>query len=220
MTASQNDGSSRLREGRVDRMRRKPLVRGMDQHAKAIFTPRRQVEPAGIGALFRALFRKLQKPVVRTSEQEIEHGLDMVRLKSPTQLAGGLARILLAKKTLETTRQVEMAFPTEVLAAGTPPTADQRDELLRYAAELKVFRSKCEHGDSALTLAVFGGLEFWVALLECAGHADKLGTAREIWAELERGRSQVEGALAFMLRRDITDVEKEYLTYVPVLFAR
>ncbi len=220
MTASQNDGSKRLREGRVDRLRRKPLVRAMDQHTKTIFVPRSQAVPRGMGALFRALLGKLKRPVVRTSEQEIAHGLEIVRLKSPTQLAGALARALAAKKSLDTTRQVEMSFPTEVLAAATPPTVQERELLLQYVAELKVFRSKCEHTDTPLTQAVHGGLDLWIALFECVGHADKFATAREIWTELERGRTEVEGALAFMLRRALTDIEKEYLTYVPALLAR
>ena len=219
MTASQNDGSSRLREGRVDPMKRKPLVRAMDRHKDAIFTPRRYAPPAGIGGMIQSFFKRFQKPVVITSEQEIAHGLDMVRLKSPTQLAGTLGRVLMAKKTLETTRQVDLPFPTDILAGTGALDGTQREVLLSYGAALKVFRAKCEHGDTPITQAVHGGLEIWIALLEAAGH-EQLDAAREIWGSMEQGRGQVAGALEFMLRRPVTDVEKEYLDYAPMLFQR
>src|SRR5262249_48568793 len=130
---------------------------------------------------------------------------------------GVLAVAMLAKKTLDTTRLVAEPFPTDILDATPPLDAAARVRLQKYGRARKRFKgmSRCE-GRIRTTSVARGLATLIVSVWTLTIHATEDG--REIWHMLRASEPHVETAYRFMLRRDVNEVDRDYLAYRPRIF--
>ncbi len=136
---------------------------------------------------------------------------------SPTGLAGELAAALLAKKSLDTTKQVSVPFPEEYFT-GRPVDAEGRETLQIYEQKLQRFREQLVHRNTIFTISVARGVSVWITSIHTLMHPELRPKGQDLWARLMRGEPELEGAYFMMLRRDITDVEREYMKFRPSVF--
>ena len=146
--------------------------------------------------------------------------LEVVRRAGPSELGGILAAALYAKKTLDTTRQVDIPFPDAVFAGDQAIDETVRAGLVAYAAELEEFQAECIAHDTPLSGAVARGLPTWIVSVHAAASPALMPQACEMWAKLATADDHVEEGYRFLLRRDPSDVERSYFTYRPQLFLR
>jgi len=165
--------------------------------------------------LIRWLLKRYRpKEPVRTPTQKVGDVLAGLRQASETELGGALAVAVQAKKTLDTTKIIATPFPADILDGAIALDDAARVRLLAYAAELERFRGMCLAQGTILTISVARGLDTWIAT--CLALAlPAIAEGREIWVLLKRGEGNVESAYRFMVRRDLTDVERGYLDYRP-----
>lgn len=161
------------------------------------------------------LFPKEEK----SPAQEIDAFLARLRAASPDELGGFLAAALLAKKTLDTTRQVEQPFPAEVFEGRTAIDENARTQLASYARALKAFQAICAASGTILGVSTAKGLDTWIVSSHALADPLLGDRGREVWTLLKRGEADVEAAYGFMVRRDVTDVELGYLAYRPAALA-
>jgi hypothetical protein len=167
--------------------------------------------------LVRSLLAHFAPKEEASPTHEIDAFLASLRHASPDHLAGVLAAAMLAKKTLDTTRLVEMPFPAAHLEANAVLDAAARADLLNYVRELRRFQSICAETETALRMAVAKGLDTWIATISAVALPGMFDKAREIWRFLIQGETGMEGAYRFMVRRAPTEVELVYMTYRPTL---
>jgi hypothetical protein len=167
--------------------------------------------------LIRNFIVRLRTPAPKSPEQELDDFLRSLRVASKDGLAGVLAGALLAKKTLDTTRQVDIPFPADVLDGRVPLDERARADLRAYADALRRFQRICAASGSILIVAVAKGLDTWIATINAVADPALLDKGREAWGLLVQGEGGVEAAYRFMVRRDMTDVERSYIGYRPAL---
>lgn len=133
----------------------------------------------------------------------------------PGELSGRLAAALLAKKSLDTTRQVDEPFP-EAYFSGTALIDEAAQATLRrYEQKLQIFREHCVAHKSIFTISVARGLGVWIVSAHALADPELLPLGQEIWERLSKGTDKLEDAYRLLLRREITDVEKTYMSYRP-----
>lgn len=170
---------------------------------------------------WRQLFDLLGKRMDETSPAaQVGAQLEVVRRALRAELASILAAVLYAKKTLDTTRQVDIPFPDEVFAGDQPIDEAVRAGLTAYAQELARFQAECIARDTVVSAAVGRGLTMWIVSLHAAASPALLPQAREMWAKLVTASDGLEEGYRFLLRREPSDVERSYFTYRPHLFLR
>jgi hypothetical protein len=155
----------------------------------------------------------------RTPEETVMEHHGTVSRAMKAELGSLLAGALFAKKTLDTTRQVDMPFPDVYVLGEMPVDAAGQAQLAIYAAQLEKFQSACVEHNTPVTLAVARGLTSWIALLYSAAIPGMLPHGQEIWARLLEAEDALEEGYRFLLRREPTDVERTYFSYRPALFA-
>ena len=153
----------------------------------------------------------------KTPEQWVQESLATVRQAGQAELAGILMATLFAKKTLDTTRQVDIPFPDTYMAGEKPIDAAAQADLAAYAAALIPFHAALVQNESPVTNAVARGAVIWIATMYSAALPGLLPQGKEIWQKLMTAQDGVDEAYKFYLRREPTDVERTYLGYRPAL---
>ncbi len=151
-------------------------------------------------------------------EEEVAAHLARIRVAPPGDLAGELAAALFAKKTLDTTRQVDDPFPDDYFSGAAPIDAPACAVLMAYAAALEEFRIALLERNTTPSLAVAKGLMTWIASLHTMATPGMLPKGREMWARLAEAGARVEEAHKFLLRREPTEVDQTYFAYRPAIF--
>ena len=152
----------------------------------------------------------------KSPEEQVRAHLAAVNGAFRTELSGFVAAALFAKKTLDTSRQVEVPFPDAFLSGEAPVDEAARATLVAYVHELEKFQAALLDRDSAVSLTVAKGLTTWIVTFYAMIIPGLLPLARELWARLNQGYEGVEDAYKFMLRREPSDVERAYFNYRPV----
>lgn len=152
----------------------------------------------------------------RTPQRQIEdHFVELPN--SPTGLAGELAAAMLAKKSLDTTKQVDVPFPEEYFL-GTLAIDEAGIVVLQtYERKLQMFREQLVHRNSIFTISVARGVSVWITSIHALVHPDLRPKGIELWSRLTKGEAELEEAYHMMLRREITDVEREYMKFRPTV---
>lgn len=168
--------------------------------------------------LIRWLIARFRRKKELPPQQELAVFLEGLRRMSAAELGGVLAGAAQARKTLDSTRIVSMPFPLEHFGGALPLDGTATESLLEYLSEMKRFKAVCLAEASILTISVARGLDVWIATV-WALTLPAVEAGREMWAMLAQGEGNVESAYRFMVRRDLTDVERDYLTYRPRILA-
>ena len=162
--------------------------------------------------LWRAIERRFAR---KTPAQYVEAFHAGVTSAFRQELSGKLAAALLAKKTLDTTRQVEKPFPDRFLDAVAPVDEAARTELEDYARALADFHDRCIDADTALGFATAQGVETWIASIYGLTRPELTPKVREAWIRLAQSTTGVEEAFQHLMRRAPSDVERQYFLYRP-----
>ena len=163
-------------------------------------------------ALADKLFARIDE---KTPADKVAEHAQTVRNAFRTETAGILAAALFAKKTLDSTRQVDMPFPEEYLSGERPLDEAAQAHLHAYAAALEAFQVKIGNQESPIFESTAKGLTTWIATFYAMALPDLLPQAKEMWAKLASGYDQVEEAHKFLLRRAPSDIERTYFDYRP-----
>jgi hypothetical protein len=172
--------------------------------------PRKQKKP------FERLLIKLQRRLSRkTPAQHVAVLHDRVLTAFRGELAGMLASALLAKKTLDTTRQVELPFPDAAFDGDGALDAESRAGLEAYVKALQEFYHRCIDAELPLSFATANGVDIWIAsaygLLDPALKVK----AMEIWQRLSQMAGDLPEATRMLLKREPSDVDRVYFSYRP-----
>ena len=129
-----------------------------------------------------------------------------------------LAAAVLAKKTLDTTRQVDQPFPEQYFDGTAPVDDAARATLTAYARALQKFQHDLEDAEISIGMAVVRGVPTWIACCFILTDPALLPYGKEIWAVLVENEADVEPAHKFLTRREPSDVERSYFKYRPAVF--
>lgn len=132
-----------------------------------------------------------------------------------TELAGIFATVLLAKKTFDGTRQVDIPFPDKYFDGTAPVDAAARSELMVYGAALEKFLEQCEDSGSPLGYATAQGVAVWIASVYGLAIPDLTPEVSRMWVQLVKGEEGVEEAFKLVIRREPSDLDREYFKYRP-----
>lgn len=167
---------------------------------------------------FKAYLAKRRRLALRarTPERQIvDHFAELSH--SPTAMAGELAAALLAKKSLDTTKQVDVPFP-EAYFTGVRSIDDEALTILRtYEKKLQRFREQLVYRDTTFTNSVARGVSVWITSIHALVHPELRPKGLELWGRLVQGEPFLEDAYHMMLRREITDLEREYMKFRPAV---
>jgi hypothetical protein len=150
-----------------------------------------------------------------TPEEEVRSFVAQVRVTFRTELSGLLAATLFAKKTLDTTRQVDAPFPDAYFTGELPIDAAAAPVLQAYAAALEQFQRQLNDRNTPTSLAAAKGMSTWIVTLHAMSIPGLLPQAQVLWEKLITGAEGVEDAHKFLLRRAPSDVERTYFSYRP-----
>ncbi len=130
-----------------------------------------------------------------------------------------LAAAMLAKKTLDTTRQVDLPFPEPYFDGALPVDDAARAMLTAYARALQKFQHDLEDAEVSIGMAVVRGMPTWIASCFILADPALLPYGKEIWAALADNAAGVEQAHKFLTRREPSEVERTYFNYRPAVFS-
>lgn len=159
--------------------------------------------------------RKRRAERTKPPRAQLEDVLGELRGLFPGELSGRLAAALLAKKSLDTTRQVDEPFPEAYFSGTAAIDAAAQADLRRYEQKLQTFREHCVAHKSTFTISVARGLGVWIVSAHALAEPELLPLGRDLWERLSKGADNLEEAYRLLLRREITDVEKTYMSYRP-----
>ncbi|MBY0511516.1 MAG: hypothetical protein K2P94_15360 [Rhodospirillaceae bacterium] len=151
----------------------------------------------------------------RTPEDDVRAHVAEIRLAFRTELSGHLAAALFAKKTLDTTRQVDAPFPDAYFTGEAPIDAAAAPVLLAYAAALVRFQRDLQSRNTSISLVAAKGMTTWIVTLHAMALPGLRPQAQALWEKLMTGAEGVEAAHTFLLRRAPSDVERTYFSYRP-----
>ena len=155
-----------------------------------------------------------QKPPTAQLDEYLEIQRSMFR----TQVTATLAVAILAKKILDTTRQVDVPFP-EAYFDGTAPVDEAgRAALLSYAEALQRFLHVLEDDNMPLAGSVARGLPTWIASCNALADPTQFEKGREIWQRLLENKEGLEEAFKMQIKREPSEVERIYFNYRPAVF--
>ena len=164
--------------------------------------------------LYDLLFGRAQK---KSPEDMVVAHLRTLRGAIRADLSGLLAAALFAKKTLDSTRQVDAPFPDAIVLGEAPLDAAACAILSAYALDLEKFQVICLERETPLSLAVGKGLTTWIATFHSMANPHLAPLGQEIWSRLVTGEAGLEEAHQFLLRRKASDVERTYFSYRPTV---
>jgi len=152
----------------------------------------------------------------RTPQKQVEdHFAELPN--SPTGLAAELAAAMLAKKSLDTTKQVNVPFPESYFVGAQAIDEEGLAALRTYERKLQIFREQLVHHNTIFTISVARGVSVWITSIHALVEPELRPRGIELWARLIRGESEMEEAYRMMLRREVTDVEREYMKFRPIV---
>ncbi len=151
----------------------------------------------------------------KTPEELVRQHVAAMRVAFRTELAGELAAALFAKKTLDTTRQVDAPFPDAYFSGEMPLDDTSAPVLLAYAEALGKFQAELNERQTPISGAAARGMTTWIVSLYAMALPGQLPQAKELWAKLLIGAENLEDAHKFLLRRAPSDVERTYFDYRP-----
>ena len=161
--------------------------------------------------------RKIAKYLGKlTPAKRVEKVVTRITNAYRTELAGVFATVLLAKKTFDGTRQVDLPFPEHFFDGTAPVDEAARAELLAYAAALEKFFEQCEDGGTPLSYATAQGVEVWIASVYGLALPELTPEVRRMWSQLVKGEEGIDEAFKLVIRRDPSDIDREYFKYRPV----
>ena len=132
-----------------------------------------------------------------------------------TELAGVFATVVLAKKTFDGTRQVDIPFPDKYFDGTAPVDDAARAELMAYGAALEKFQEQCEDSSTPLGYAMAQGVGIWIATVYGLAIPALTDDIRRMWAHLVKGEDGIEEAFKLVIRREPSDMDREYFNYRP-----
>lgn len=156
---------------------------------------------------------------MRTPQRQVDDHM-MELPNSPTGLAGALAAAILAKKSLDTTKQVDVPFPEDYFTGARSIDDEARATLHAYEQKLQRFREQLVSRNSIFTDSVARGVSIWITSIHALLHADLRPKGEQLWGRLMTGEGDLESAYHMMLRREITEVEREYMKFRPTALLR
>ena len=171
---------------------------------------------AGLVTLIRAIGRHFKKP--KSPEQLIRDYLAHLRGSFPGELSSTLAAAMLAKKSLDATRQLDVPFPVEYFDGSKAVDAAASVFLRTYADDMLKLHGDMTRFNSLFSLAVAKGLRTWIVSSHILSRPEILPKGREAWTLLMRGEQGLEEAYRMLLRRQLSDVDKACITYRPAIF--
>lgn len=170
-----------------------------------------------IGLIKRHLAKRRREALrARSPQQQVRDHMAEIP-NSPTGLAGELAAAMLAKKSLDTTRQVDVPFPEDYFTGARPIDDEAKAVLHTYEQKLQVFREALVHRNTIFTNSVARGVSIWITSIHALVQPDLKEKGMDLWGRLVSGEPHLEEAYHMMLRRDITDVEREYMKFRPTV---
>ena len=175
-----------------------------------LLPPRKQKKP------FERLLIKLQRRFTqKTPAQHVEalHGRVMAAFRG--ELAGILASTLLAKKTLDTTRQVELPFPDAVFDGDGALDTGSRGTLEAYVKALQEFHERCIDAELPLSFATATGVDVWTASAYALLDPALKPKVSEIWQRLSQMTTELPEATKLLLKREPSEVDRVYFSYRP-----
>lgn len=132
-----------------------------------------------------------------------------------TELAGIFATVLLAKKTFDATRQVDIPFPDKYFDAAAPVDAAARAELMTYGAALETFKEQCEDAGTPLGYATAQGVSVWIASVYGLAIPELTPEVQRMWTHLVNGEQGIDDAFKLVIRREPSEMDREYFKYRP-----
>jgi hypothetical protein len=172
--------------------------------------PRKQKKP------FERLLLKLQRRFSqKTPAQHVEAMYGRVTAAFRGELSGILASTLLAKKTLDTTRQVELPFPDAVFDAAGPPGEQARATLEAYVRALQEFHHRCIDAELPLSFATATGVDVWIASAYGLLYPEIKPKVVEMWQRLSQMESDLPEATKLLLKREPSEIDRVYFQYRP-----
>ncbi|MBD24519.1 MAG: hypothetical protein CMG46_05880 [Candidatus Marinimicrobia bacterium] len=199
------------------------MVLGPRKHLQSSFhrqtsSPQEQFYQRGDGlvALIRELGKRFKKK--KSLEQQTSEYLSHLRGSFPGERSSILAAAMLAKKSLDSTRQVSVPFPEEYLDGSRTIDSVACEFLHSYLQELQKLHGEMVRFNSLFSLAVAKGLKTWIVSLHILTRPELLPEGREAWALMLRAEKGAEEAYRMLLRRQLSDVDKAYLAYRPLVF--
>lgn len=172
----------------------------------------------GLVALFRSVAGGLRLRRQKSPAQQINDYVSQLRGSFRGEVSSLLAASLLAKKSLDTTKQVPDPFPEEYFDGSAEVDDKARARLTAYAQDLQALRGDMLRFNSIFSVAVAKGLRTWIVSIHALADPELMPKGREAWALLMRGEEGLEEAYRMLLRRKLSDVERVYLGYRPSVF--
>ncbi len=170
---------------------------------------------------FRGLMDKLNARLhYKPPEERVPAYVDMVLHAPPVELKNLLVAALFAKKTLDSTRHVDISFPDKLMASEGPVAEPLREMLRTYVAELEKFQVELTERETPVGSAAARGMATWIASIYSLILPGLEQQGVDMWKKLVSVEGDLEEAYRFLLRRDPTDAERAYLTYRPARFLR
>ncbi len=169
-----------------------------------------------MAAIIRAVKKRFRGE--KSPEQEIGEYLSHLQGSFPGEISSMLAAAMLAKKSLDATRQISVPFPEGYLD-GSIAVDDAGREMLRvYVQDMQTLRGDMIRFNSLFSIAVAKGLGTWIVSLHALARPDLQPKGREIWSLLRRGEKGLQEAYKMLLRRKLSDADKACLSYRPAIF--
>ena len=149
---------------------------------------------------------------------QVDEYLENLRSMYRTQITAYFAVAILAKKILDTTRQVDQPFP-EAYFDGTAPIDDAaRTTLIAYAEALQKFVHVLEDDNMPISGSVARGLPTWIASCYTLAEPGQFEKGREIWQRLLETKEGLDEAFRMQVKREPSEVERIYFNYSPAVF--
>src|SRR5947209_1194654 len=148
--------------------------------------PRKQKKP-----LERWLTKLQRRFSQKTPAQHVEALHERVLAAFRGELAGLLASTLLAKKTLDTTRQVELPFPDAAFDGDGALDAQIRAALEAYVKALQEFHERCIDAELPLSYATATGVDVWIASAYALLDPALKPKVSEIWQRLSQMQTEL-----------------------------
>ncbi len=165
------------------------------------------------------LLRKLEIFMARKPPAaQVDEYLTDLRQSYRTQVTALFAVALLAKKILDTTRQVDVPFPEEYFDGTLTVDDAGRATLTTYAEALRAFFHILEDDNALISMSVARGLPAWIASCYALADPALFAQGQEIWQRLTENTETLEEAFKMQVRREPSEVERVYFSYRPAVF--
>ncbi len=169
-------------------------------------------------SIFKSYMAKRRRDALRarTPQRQVEDYFAELP-NSAEGLAGELAAAMLAKKSLDTTKQIPVPFPEDYFTGARAIDEEGLATLHIYEQKLQRFREQLIHRNTIFTISVARGVSTWITSIHALRNPDLRARGEDLWSRLVRGEPHLEEAYFMMIRREITDVERHYMRFRPTV---